>query len=100
MADIINFHDNPVKNIKKELEEKEKELDRAKKELAFFRHVYSATTSVADLLKLQLADIQSNVVLLKGHLHLVDDNLKNLQTKLNQIDKMRGQVVTDPDGKK
>ena len=98
MADIINFHDNPVKNIKKELEEKEKELDRTKKELAFFRHVYSATISVADLLKLQLADFQSNVILLEGHLRLVDDNIKTIQTKLNQIDKMRSQVVTDPPG--
>lgn len=96
MADIINFHDNPVKNIKKELAKKEKELEKSQKELAFFRHVYSATTSVADLLKLQLADLKSNVTLLEGHLRLVNDNLNGLQSKIDNIDKMRGQVITEP----
>lgn len=100
MADIINFYDNPVKNIKKELEKKEQELERSQKELAFFRHIYSATTSVADLLKLQLADLKSNVVLLEGHLKLVSNNLSTLQSKIDQIDKMRGQVITDPPPKK
>lgn len=96
MADLINFFDNPVKNIKKELDQKQKELERTQKELSFFRHVYSATISVADLLKLQLADLKSNVVLLEGHLKLVNDNLDSLQTKISQIDRMRSQVVTDP----
>ena len=100
MADIINFYDNPVKNIKKELEKKEQELERSQKELAFFRHIYSATTSVADLLKLQLADLKSNVVLLEGHLKLVSNNLSTLQSKIDQIDKIRGQVITDPPPKK
>ena len=100
MADIIDFYNNPVKNIKKELADKEKELERTKKELAFFRHVYSISTSVADLLKLQLADLETNVVLLQGHLKLVGDNIKNLQSKLEHADKMRSQVIVDPPKKK
>lgn len=96
MADIINFHDNPVKNIQKELGQKQEELDRANNELAFFKHLYSATASVSELLKLQVADIKSNIVLLEGHLKLVHENLTNLQTRLDNVDQMKNRVVTDP----
>lgn len=95
MADIINFHDNPVRNIHKELVKKEEELARANNELIFFKHLYSATTSVSELLKLQVADIRSNLVLLEGHLKLVNENLVNIQTKLDNVDKMKNQVVTN-----
>lgn len=96
MADIINFHDNPIRNLKKELDQKEQELARANNELIFFKHLYSATTSVSELLKLQVADIRSNLVLLEGHLKLVNENLVNIQTKLDNVDKMKNQIITDP----
>lgn len=95
MADIINFHENPVQNIQKKLNTKQKELDRANNELVFFKHLYSATASVSELLKLQVADITSNIVLLEGHLKLVHENLANLQGKLDNIDRMKNQVI-DP----
>lgn len=96
MGDIINFHDNPVKNIQKELDKKEEELARVKNELVFFKHLYSATDSVSELLKLQIADIKSNVILLEGHLKLVHENLSNLQSKLDNIDQMKSKVTIDP----
>ena len=99
MVDIINFHDNPVHNIKKELVKKEEELARANNELVFFKHIYSATTSVSELLKLQVADIRSNLVLLEGHLKLVNENLVNIQTKLDNVDKMKGRIVSEPPNK-
>lgn len=96
MADIINFHDNPVKNIQKELGLKQEELDRSNNELEFFKHLYSATASASELLKLQVADIKSNIVLLEGHLKLVHENLTNLQTRLDSIDQMKSRIITDP----
>jgi len=93
MADIISFHDNPVKKIQNELEKKIKELDRANEELTFFKHIYSATASVSELLKLQVADIKSNIILLEGHLKLVNENLSNLQNKLDNIDQMKSRVT-------
>ena len=96
MADIINFHDNPVQKIKKELAKKEEELARANHELVFFKHIYSATVSVTELLKLQVVDVRANVMMLESHLKLVTENLANIQQKLDNVDKMKAQVRTDP----
>lgn len=96
MGKIISFHDNPVVELKKELKQKEEELDRAKHELAFFKTLYSTTSSVGDLLKLQLADMTSNVMLLQGHLNLVQENLSSIKGKIETLDQMKNKVrVTD-----
>jgi len=100
MADIIDFHKNPVTNIKKDLKKKEKELNRAKEELAFFKRIYSATSSTGDLLKLQIADLESTLTILQGHLGLVQQNIKNLKSKLAQLDNAKSQIyVVPPDDK-
>jgi len=100
MADIIDFHKNPVTNIKKDLKKKEKELNRAKEELAFFKRIYSATSSTGDLLKLQLADLESTLTILQGHLGLVQQNIKNLKSKLAQLDNAKSQIyIVPPDDK-
>lgn len=96
MADIIDFHKNPVTNIKKDLKKKEKELNRAKEELAFFKRIYSATASTGDLLKLQLADLESSITILQGHLSLVQQNLKNLKAKLTDLDDAKSQIYIVP----
>ncbi len=96
MADIIDFHKNPVTNIKKDLKKKEKELNRAKEELAFFKRIYSATASTGDLLKLQLADLESSITILQGHLGLVQQNLKNLKAKLTDLDDAKSQIYIVP----
>lgn len=96
MADIIDFHKNPVTNIKKDLKKKEKELNRAKEELAFFKRIYSATASTGDLLKLQLADLESTLTILQGHLGLVQQNIKNLKSKLAQLDNAKSQIYVVP----
>lgn len=99
MANIIDFHKNPVTNIKKDLKKKEKELNRTKEELAFFKRIYSATASTGDLLKLQLADLESSITILQGHLGLVQQNLKNLKAKLAELDNAKSQIhiMTPPD---
>lgn len=100
MADIIDFHKNPVTNIKKDLKKKEKELNRAKEELAFFKRIYSATASTGDLLKLQLVDLESSITILQGHLNLVQQNLKNLKAKLAELDNAKSQIyIVPPDDK-
>jgi len=100
MADIIDFHKNPVTNIKKDLKKKEKELNRAKEELAFFKRIYSATSSTGDLLKLQIADLESTLTILQGHLGLVQQNIKNLKSKLAQLDNAKSQIyIVPPDDK-
>ena len=92
MGKIISFHDNPVVELKKELKEKEVELDRVKHELAFFKTIYSTTNSIGDLLKLQIADIDTNVMLLQGHLNLVKENLMSIKNKIENLDQMKGKV--------
>ena len=96
MGKVISFHDNPVVELKKELKQKEQELDRVKHELAFFKTLYSTTNSIGDLLKLQLADMSTNVMLLQGHLNLVQENLSSIKNKIENLDKMKSKVkVTD-----
>ena len=94
MGKIISFHDNPVVGLKRELKEKEKELEQAKHELAFFKTLYSTTNAIGDLLKLQLADTTSNVVLLQGHLKLVQENLKSISAKVENLEQMKNKVKT------
>ena len=96
MGKIISFHDNPVVGLKNELKEKEKELEQARHELAFFKTLYSTTNAIGDLLKLQLADTTSNVMLLQGHLKLVQENLSSINTKIDNLEQMKNKVrVTD-----
>jgi len=92
MGKLISFHDNPVTELKKELKEKEKQLQQAQHELAFFKSIYSTTHSIGDLLKLQLADLTSNVMLLQGHLKLVQENLNSVRTKLDNLEEMKNRV--------
>ena len=92
MGKIISFHDNPVAELKKELKEKEIELDRVKHELAFFKTIYSTTNSIGDLLKLQIADVSTNVMLLQGHLNLVQDNLTAIKNKIENAEQMKNKV--------
>lgn len=92
MSKIINFHHNPVTNIKKELLDKEKELEQAKQELEFFKRMYSQTASVSDLLKLEVSDLNSSITILEGHLKLIRENLGSLKKRLDQIDKQKAQV--------
>jgi len=100
MGKIIDFHGSPVANIKKELAEKEKELGTVKQELAFFKRMYSQTVSVSDLLKLEVSDLNANIVILQGHLKLIQDNLGTLKGRLEQVEKQKAQVqLTDPNKK-
>ena len=96
MGKLISFHDNPVVELKKELQEKEVLLKQTQHELAFFKSIYSTTNSIGDLLKLQLADLNSNVMILQGHLKLVQDNINSVRTKIDNLDQMKNKVrVTD-----
>lgn len=96
MGKLISFHDNPVTELKKELHEKEEQLKQTQHELAFFKSIYSTTNSIGDLLKLQMADLNSNVMILQGHLSLVQDNLNSVRTKIENLDQMKNKVrVTD-----
>ena len=92
MGKLISFHNNPVVELKKELKEKEQQLKQAQNELAFFKSIYSTTNSIGDLLKLQLVDISSNVMLLQGHLKLVQDNLSSVRSKLESLEQMKNKV--------
>jgi hypothetical protein len=92
MGKIISFHDNPVVELKKELKEKDVELDRIRHELSFFKTLYSTTNSIGDLLKLQLADMTSNVMLLQGHLNLVQENLMSVRGKIENLDGMKNKI--------
>lgn len=94
MGKLISFHGNPVTELKKELNEKEKQLKQAQHELSFFKSIYSTTHSIGDLMKLQLADLTSNVMLLQGHLNVVQDNLNSLRTKLDNLEEMKNRVKT------
>jgi len=96
MGKLISFHDNPVTELKKELQEKEAQLKQTQHELAFFKSIYSTTNSIGDLMKLQVADLNSNVMILQGHLKLVQDNLNSVRTKIENLDQMKNKVrVTD-----
>ena len=97
MGKIISFHDNPVMRLKKVISEKEIKLEQVQRELAFFKHVYSSTVAVGDLLKLQLADITSNISLLKGHLTLVQNNLSSVRAKIDQLEEMKAKVTVIDD---
>ena len=92
MGNIINFHNSPIVDIKKQLLEKEKELEAVKAELIFFKKMYSQTCSVNDMLKLEIADLNSSIVILEGHLKLIQENLKKLQKRLENVDRQRSQV--------
>lgn len=96
MGKLISFHDNPVTELKKELQQKDAQLKQTQHELAFFKSIYSTTNSIGDLMKLQMADLDSNVMILQGHLNLVRDNLDSVRTKIENLDKMKSKVrVTD-----
>lgn len=92
MGKLISFHDNPVTELKKELAEQEKKLKQAQRELAFFKSIYSTTNSIGDLMKLQLADLSSNVMLLQGHLSMVQENLNAIRTKMENLEEMKNRV--------
>ena len=93
MGKVISFHDNPVKGLKNELSKKEIEIEKIQRELTFFKHVYSSTSSIGDLLKLQLADITSNISLLEGHLSLVQTNLSSVRAKIEQLEQMKTKIT-------
>ena len=96
VKDEINFLKKTMQDLKKELQEKETQLQQARHELAFFKSIYSTTNSIGDLLKLQMADLNSNVMILQGHLKLVQENLNSIRTKIENLDQMKNKVrVTD-----
>lgn len=99
MADIIDFHKNPVTKIRKDLKKKEKQLNRVKDELSFFKRIYSTTAATGDLLKLQIADLESSITILQGHLIMVQQNIKNLKLKLADLDSAKSQIhiIPSPD---
>lgn len=92
MSKLINFHDNPVMELRNELNKKEIELEELRRELSYFKHIYSSTSSIGDLLKLQLADITSNISLLEGHLTLVQNNLTSVKSKIDQLEQMKSKI--------
>ena len=96
MGKIINFNDSPVNELKKELKKKDDELERIHAELAYFKRIYSTTVSIGDLLKLQVADIHSNISLLQNHLAMVQDILQNVKNKIDQLEKMKARIKTTP----
>lgn len=85
MAEIINFNSNPYTEIKKELTETQKKLSDTEQELLFFKKVSAVTNSTTDLLKLQIADMESNVMILQGHLKMVTQNLQGIKSKLEGL---------------
>ena len=92
MSKIIEFHSNPVSELKRQLKDKTDELERIRSELAFFKQIYSSTASIGDLLKLQMADLTANVSLLQSHLGIVQENLKNIKAKIDELEKMRQRI--------
>jgi chromosome segregation ATPase len=85
MAEIIPF-DSPMIRLKRELEEKEKELQDTKRQLYETRQSISAITSVNELLKLQLHDLTNNIRKLQENLNIVTGNVQLLQSKLPTIE--------------
>lgn len=96
MTKIIDFHQTPVVALKKELKEKEEQLEAVKNELIYFKRIYSTTVSIGDLLKLQMADVQANVALLQNHLVLVQQNLASIKSKIDELEKMRARIQIMP----
>jgi len=85
MGEVIPF-DNPLSRLRRELEEKEKELQSVKQQLHDTRQSISAITSVNELLKLQLHDLMTNIRKLQESLNIVTGNVQNLQSRLPTIE--------------
>ena len=85
MVEIIPF-DSPMIRLKKELEEKDRELQDTKRQLFETRQSISAITSVNELLKLQLHDLVNNIHRLQENLNTVNTNVQLLQSKLPTIE--------------
>lgn len=85
MAEIIDFNNNSYVEIQRELAETQKKLHQTEQELIFFRKVSAVTNSTTDLLKLQIADMESNVMILQGHLKMVTQNLQGIRAKLDGL---------------
>lgn len=85
MGEIIPF-DNPLLKLRRELEEKDFELQETKKRLQEAHESISAISSVNELLKLQLHDLLSNITRLQQNLNSVVSNVNMLQSKLPTIE--------------
>jgi chromosome segregation ATPase len=85
MGELIPF-DNPLVKLRRELEEKEYELQATKEKLLEAHKSISAISSVNELLKLQLHDLLSSITKLQRSLNTVTTNVNMLQSKLPTIE--------------
>lgn len=85
MAEIIDFNNNSYREIQRELTETQKKLTETQQELIFYKKVSAVTNSTTDLLRLQIADMESNVMILQGHLKMVTQNLQGMRAKLDGL---------------
>lgn len=82
MSDVINIWDNPLGSLKKQVEEKDREIALLKKQLADEKMANSSLRASADLLSLQVNDLIST---LSGHQHSlasVVNTLRSIQSKI------------------
>ena len=82
MSDVINIWDNPLGELKKEIEEKDREIAALKKQLSDAQAANLSLRASADLLALQVNDLLST---LSGHQHSlagVINTVRSIQSKI------------------
>lgn len=85
MSRIIDFNSSPSAKIKKDLEEKNKEIKKLKEELRDAHNKMSNLVSINEMLKLQLTDLLNNLSFFQNHLQSFGHNAKNLKDKLPDL---------------
>lgn len=80
MTEIIQFGE--LARLQRLLDDKEREIEDLKHDLAEARVRLNALSGINDLLKLQLADLREMIAEWRAHLATVDHNLANLASKL------------------
>lgn len=77
MSKVIEF--DHVTRLKRELASKDEEIKELKAKMV-------ATNSVNEMLKLQLLDLLDQVKNMQSQFSIIEQNLRNLQEKLPQLD--------------
>lgn len=92
MGKLISFNNNPVKQLRDEVDEKTRRIEQLQQELHHYKRIAALEQSTSDLLKLQVVDLQSNISSLAGHLKILQENLDGVKTKLAQTDALKAQT--------
>jgi len=94
MAKIIEFEGSPVHKLKRELEEKNKEIEILRQQIRVTTQRLASVISVNDMLKLQINDMQTNLQYLKYQIKNTENNLIVLKSKLPDLSGLEAALMS------